>query len=208
MALAVDENPPELFLGEQEPAECTPDKAVDPRIFGTSPWAVACTSYQKEKTVARWMQERGIYYFLPLRRSQTPSSADKPTYLTVFPGIVFFQAHVLPPSPSYVTTPTETEGEVKSHRHVFRILKTGAQSRFKRDLAFLVSENRDNRTLSPEDALPDTPVRVITGSLRGYEGYIQEVRNASKTRLFVVLGVLQRYVSVEIDTDRLVKIAN
>lgn len=199
MALLVDENPQELYLGS---ASTVAGAGSD--LFGPCPWAAALVGSRKEKVVAHWLFEREIPYFLPLERSKTLGTRNR-IYKPVFDGVIFFRAHDQEVPDGYFTSVTPAELEIRRHQFVYTVLKTGAQVRFKRELSVLAGESKDHRTLLPEKAMPGLPVRVIDGPMKNLEGEVESL-TPGKTRVTVLFHLFNSMRSVEIDTNKLMEI--
>lgn len=211
MALAVNDNPPELYLGSASTLKLAgagfgsagvvpnPD-LVTPEIFGPCPWAVALVGSRKEKALAHWMRSKEYPYFLPLQKSNT-SGTRNTTYTPVFDGVLFFQAHTENIPDGYVSSVTPREYEVRRHQSVYGVLKTGAQIRFKRELVMLAI----NKTFKLVSGPPSgTAIRVILGPWKGFTGYIQEPDKDNPRCIFFMEGIKQ-WASVILSAEILVK---
>lgn len=97
-------------------------------IFGSNPWAVACTGSNKEKSVACFCKDEGIPYFLPQNK-----------HGPIIPGVLFFEADTTPLAMPYCLHRTAREDELRRYRYVHKILRTGGQIQFKREMALLKS---------------------------------------------------------------------
>jgi hypothetical protein len=176
MALSINDNPPELYLGSATPTHASagagfdkygtvaPDSATLPEIFGPRPWAVACVGSRKEKTVARWMLEKDIPYFLPYLKSK--SASGNKVLNPVFDGIVFFESHTDAIPDGYYTGITPREYEVRRAQHVYDLFKTAVQVKFKRELAAIYWD----RTVKLGRYAAGEPVRIISGPWVNFTG--------------------------------------
>lgn len=163
MALPLSNNPPEFYLGS---ATKTQPAGAGTEIFGPCPWAVACVGSRKEKTVARWLLEHDVPYFLPYLKER--SGSGNQVLNPVFEGIVFFQSHTEPIPDTYYTSITPREYEVRRAPHVFELLRTAVQVKFKRELAAIYQD----RTVKLGQYQPGDPVKVIDGPWAQFTGLI------------------------------------
>jgi hypothetical protein len=200
MALSVAKNPPELFLGS---AKAPITAGAGSEIFGPRPWAVALTGSQKEKAVARWMLEKDIPYFLPMLKSSTPGTRN--TILNpVFDGVVFFESHTENVRDGYMAGGmTPREYAVRVATHVFDVLKTGAQVRFKRELTGIYTD----RTLKlSRNYATGEPVKITEGPWREFTGVIAQPDDYAPV-VSIRLEGLRQYAQIRVDAANLVRTA-
>lgn len=214
MALALEDNPPELFIPEsvaQAGAGSESQDAGASKIFGPCPWAVAQTGHQKEKTVARTLMAMSIPYFLPMEAIRYTGNRST-VFRVIFEGTIFFRADPDPVSHDYILNPTNTEATVRRLSNVYGILRVGHQVRLKQEMsiwAFEPPEHRTIRSLLPEEAVPDKKVEAIDGPFKGFEGRIDSAigpGSSGKAILYVNMMFMGGLRRVEVPTNWLIAI--
>jgi transcriptional antiterminator RfaH len=169
--------PDTLFSGDGSCPEAVPD------------WLVIYTRARAEKALARKLLARRVGFFLPLheRRWPGPTGRMRCSYLPLFPGYVFLHGA------------TEARGHALETGLVSRCLSVVDQVGLHRDLARIYRLISSGAPLLPEERLePGSPVEIVLGSLAGLHGKV--IRRGKQLRLVVEVELLQRGVSVEIDS--------
>src|SRR5438094_2223370 len=152
-------------------------------------WLVLCTRAQGEKALARSLHARGVGFFLPLheRRWLSPSGRMRCSYLPLFPGYVFLHGA------------TETRWYALQTGMVSRCLTVVDQLALHRDLVRVYRLICSGACLLPEERLePGSLVEIVCGSLAGLQGKM--IQRGEQLRLVVVVELLQRGVSMEINS--------
>jgi transcriptional antiterminator RfaH len=169
--------PDTLFSADGSCPEAVPD------------WLVVYTRARAEKALARKLLARRVGFFLPLheRRWPSPSGRMRCSYLPLFPGYVF------------VCGATEGRLQALETGLVSRCLSVVDQAGLHRDLARVYRLISSGAPLLPEERLePGDLVEFVFGSLAGLQGKV--IRRGKQLRLVVEVELLQRGVSVEIDS--------
>jgi transcription termination/antitermination protein NusG len=152
-------------------------------------WLVIYTRARAEKALARSLLARGVGFFLPLheRRWLSPSGRTRCSYLPLFPGYVFLYGA------------TEARWSALETGLVSRCLSVADQVGLHRDLARVYRLISSGAPLLPEERLePGDLVEIVYGSLTGLVAKV--IRRGKQLRLVVEVELLQRGVSVEIDS--------
>jgi transcription antitermination factor NusG len=169
--------PETLFSGDGSCQEALPD------------WLVVYTRARAEKALARSLLARQVGFFLPLheRRWHSPSGRVRCSFLPLFPGYVFLHQG------------TEARLNALETGLVSRCLSVVDQLALHRDLARVYRLIASGAPLLPEERLePGSLVEFVYGSLAGLQGKV--IRRGKQLRLVVEVELLQRGVSVEIDS--------
>jgi len=169
--------PETLFSGDGSCQGAVPD------------WLVVYTRARAEKALARSLLARGIGFFLPLheRRWLSPSGRTRCSFLPLFPGYVFLHGA------------TDARLNALETGLVSRCLSVADQVGLHQDLARVYRLISSGAPLLPEERLgPGDPVEFVYGSLAGLQGKV--IRRGKQLRLVVEVELLQRGVSVEIDS--------
>ena len=169
--------PDTLFSGDGSCPEVVPD------------WLVLYTRARAEKALARSLLARRVGFFLPLheRRWHSPSGRTRCSYLPLFPGYVFLHGA------------TEARLHALETGLVSRYLSVVDQVALHRDLVRVYRLICSGAPLLPEERLePGSLVEIVYGSLAGLQGKV--IRRGKQLRLIVEVELLQRGVSVEIDS--------
>jgi transcriptional antiterminator RfaH len=169
--------PDTLFSGDGSSPEAGPD------------WLVVYTRARAEKALARRLLARRVGFFLPLHERRWPSSSGRMrcSYLPLFPGYVFLHGA------------TEARWHALETGLVSRCLSVVDQVGLHRDLARVYRLISSGAPLLPEERLePGSLVEILFGSLAGLHGKV--IRRGKQLRLVVEVELLQRGVSVEIDS--------
>lgn len=169
---------PEALLSENEPLGDRDDC-----------WWVLHTRPRTEKVIARRLLSDRVPFFLPLyERRHRYRNGSVVSYLPLFPGYVFLRG----------TNETRLRGLDTSL--VARCLNVPQQeqSQLSVDLSRFYELMRTGASMFPEERLlPGTMVEITCGALKNFRGKI--VRRSGGLKLIVMLNLLQRAVSVEID---------
>jgi transcriptional antiterminator RfaH len=152
-------------------------------------WLVIYTRARAEKALARRLLARKVSFFLPLheRRWLSPSGRTRCSFLPLFSGYLFLHGA------------TETRLHALETGLVSRYLSVVDQVALHRDLVRIYRLICSGAPLLPEERLePGTLVEIVYGSLAGLQGKV--IRRGKQMRLVVEVELLQRGVSVEIDS--------
>jgi transcription antitermination factor NusG len=153
-----------------------------------APWWVLHTKPRAEKSLARKLLRQTTPFFLPVCKRQWRNRGRlHSSHLPLFPGYLFLQGdqHAV-----YRTLETNL---------VVRILPVKDQEQLHADLARVYTLITTGAPLTPEDRLqPGTPVEIVSGPLTGLEGKV--LRKGKQLKFFVEVQLLQRGVSVEIES--------
>jgi transcription antitermination factor NusG len=169
--------PETLFSDDGSCAQSVPD------------WLVVYTRARAEKALARSLLARRVGFFLPLheRRWHSPSGRVRCSFLPLFPGYVFLHQA------------TEARLNALETGLVSRCLSVADQMALHQDLARVYRLIASGAPLLPEERLePGNLVEIVYGSLTGLQGKV--IRRGKQMRLVVEVELLQRGVSVEIDS--------
>jgi transcription antitermination factor NusG len=170
--------PDTLFSGDDSCPATVPD------------WLVVYTRARAEKALARNLLARRVGFFLPLheRRWRSPAGRMCCSYLPLFPGYVFLHGA------------TEARLPALETGLVSRCLSVVDQVGLHRDLARVYRLISSGAPVLPEERLePGNLVEFVSGPLAGLEGKV--IRRGKQWRLVVEVELLQRGVSVEIDSQ-------
>jgi len=177
MALAAEENPPELLAPLDDPM-------VVNRL-----WCVVQTRARREKALAWCLARMGIPYFLPMVRTRTVSRNEVAN--PMFRGILFatYDPH------------DETLDRIRATHHQSGYLFTRNQPRLRQELAMLAHGCITTRSLreEPRHFRVGDSVRVFQGPMKGLEGRVAQPGDSDQPRLYVDLPLIGTLVSVVID---------
>jgi hypothetical protein len=168
---------PDTLFSDVGDAEAVPD------------WLVIYTRARAEKALARRLLSRRVGFFLPLheRRWLSPAGRTRCSFLPLFPGYLFLHGA------------TDARYHALETGLVSRCLSVADQRRLHRDLARVHRLICSGAPLLPEERLePGSLVEFVFGSLAGLQGKV--IRRGKQLRLVVEVELLQRGVSVEIDS--------
>jgi transcription antitermination factor NusG len=152
-------------------------------------WLVIYTRARAEKALARSLRHREVGFFLPQheQRWRSPSGRPRSSFLPLFPGYLF------------VHGANDARLHALETGLVSRCLNVVDQAGLHRDLARVHRLICTGEPLLPEDRLqPGSPVELVAGSLAGLRGKV--IRRGKQLRLVVEVEMLQRGVSVEIES--------
>jgi transcriptional antiterminator RfaH len=175
--------PPEPFVFPDTLLRTSP-----PEGDGPARWWVLHTRPRVEKALARKFLGRGTSFFLPLYQRQWRNKGRlHRSHLPLFAGYLFLLG----------------DDQARTHaletNLVARVLTVPDQRRLHADLARVYELIVAEAPLTPEDRLlPGTPVAITRGPLAGLTGTI--LRRGKQLRFFVEVEMLQRGVSVEIES--------
>jgi transcription antitermination factor NusG len=174
--------PPDLF------AETAPERA------GGRSWWVLHTRPRQEKSLARYLHDQQVPYYLPqVKQRLRYVRCQRTVYLPLFPGYLFLLAE------------KEECLTALSSRRVARSLAVAAQDELWRDLRQVHRLIDSGAPLTPEARLrPGQAVEVRGGPLAGLRGTV--LRTASGRRLLVQVNFIQSGASLEVDDLDLVPI--
>jgi transcriptional antiterminator RfaH len=168
---------PEGLLGEGTP---TSD--------GEAKWWVAHTRPRAEKALARKLLSGQVSFFLPLyRKDWRAGGRARTSYALLFPGYLFLHGE------------DRARLAALETNQVAGLLPVPDGEGLRAELRRVYQVMQSEQALSPEERLrPGTPVRIVSGALRGLEGKV--LRRGGKLRFVVEVTLLQRGVSVEVES--------
>lgn len=150
-------------------------------------WFVLHTFPRTEKAVARELQRHKVTHFLPVyKRRERTRTRWITSWLPLFSGYVFLRAN--------------EEGRVVAFQtnKIANCIEVREPERLVEDLKQVWGLIETEAPLSPEDRIEvGQMAEVITGPLKGRRGLV--VEEAGKTRLIIVVEMLNRGVSTEVD---------
>ncbi|MDT8391768.1 MAG: transcription termination/antitermination NusG family protein [Lentisphaeria bacterium] len=158
-------------------------------------WTPVRVRPRTEKVVARYCEDRGIRFYLPLwRKVSRHQRRTVESFLPLFPGYLFAQLG-----------PTESEDIVLSHKivRIFR-MDTGAESILIDELRSLQIIEQANVTAEPlvaPELVAGTRVEITDGPLRGLIGMVE--KRGKTTRVCVNVDMLGQSVTVDLDVGEL-----
>lgn len=158
-------------------------------VAGERRWWVLHTRPRAEKALARHCRARQIAYFLPqFEQRNRVSGRVRVSHLPVFPSYLFLFG-----------TPDCRVGALESNQ-VANSLPVADQNAFFAQIAAVQQVVASGADVLPEEGLrPGTPVAIITGPFAGLVGKV--IRQGTKSRLYVEIPMLNRGMSVEIETS-------
>lgn len=157
-------------------------------LKASSHWWVMHTRPRGEKSLARRLCELEMNFFLPLYQHRNLKRGRVQTsYLPLFPGYLFVSGteedRILTLKTNLVVQCLHVADQVQLHQdlhNVYRLMNSGD-------------------ALSPESQLePGKFVEILHGPLQGMEGRV--IRRQNKVRFLVEVRLLQRGVSVEMES--------
>jgi transcriptional antiterminator RfaH len=168
---------PEGLLGESAP---TPD--------GEAKWWVVHARPRAEKALARKLLSEQVSFFLPLyRKDWRAGGRARTSYAPLFPGYLFLHGE------------DRARLAALETNQVAGLLPVPDGEGLRAELRRVYQVMQSEQALSPEERLrPGTPVRIVSGALRGLEGKV--LRRGGKLRFVVEVTLLQRGVSVEVES--------
>jgi len=177
--LKLEDNPPVLF----------PPEASLESIAG--PWWVAHTRSRNEKSLAWFLQQWNIAYFLPLREKISHRKGRKyKTLLPLFSGYVFFSG-----------TEQDRYRALTSNR-IAQVIPVVDQAGLRSELLRIYRALQSGLPIDPHPYLKQGKrCRVKSGALMGLEGIV--VRKKNHVRILLQVEILGQAAAVEIDADLL-----
>lgn len=160
---------------------------TDKFIVDGEKWFVLHTFPRAEKTVARELQRHRVTHFLPVyKRREKTRTRWVTSWLPLFPGYVFLRANEEGRAVAFQTNKLANCIEVREPERLIE------------DLCQVWGLIETEAPLSPEDRIEvGQTAEVITGPLEGRRGLV--VEEAGRTKLIIVVEMLSRGVSVEVD---------
>src|SRR5439155_11559252 len=160
-------------------------------------WLVIYTRARAEKALARSLRHRQVGFFLPLYEQmwRSPAGRMRCSHLPLFPGYLFLHGA------------TEARLHALETGLVSRCLSVVDQVGLHRDLARVYRLVSSGGPVLPENRLePGSPVEFVVGPLAGLQGKV--IRRGKQLRLVVEVRLLQRGVSVEIESHMVQPLGN
>lgn len=155
---------------------------------GDRQWLAMYTLSRREKQLMRQLRELRIPFYSPMipKRYRSPSGRMRESFLPLFSNYVFLFGNAGERNRAVATGTVSRTLEVPTGNDF------AAQMRQIKQLIDL------RHPLTPESQLEEgDPIRVKSGALRGFEGYV--IRRQQKTRLLVWIHLLNQGVSAELD---------
>jgi transcriptional antiterminator RfaH len=156
-------------------------------------WGVAHVRSRQEKSLARYLAERQVPFYLPQFASTRQRAGRTLTsFLPLFSGYLFFRGG---------------SGErdlVRKSNLAANLIDVPDQEQLARELSQIRELQRAGGSLLPwEELLPGDVVRIREGAFSGYMGVV--VRGKGHDRLIVEVALIRRAVVVEFDRAVLAK---
>lgn len=150
-------------------------------------WSVLYTKVRQEKSLARELLAREFSFYLPLvQRNHLYQGRKRTSFVPLFAGYVFLFA-----------TPDERAQALTTNR-VAQVIEVKNALELFTDLAQIQRLIAANVPLTVESRIePGRRIRVRDGALAGLEGVVQQ--RTKRTKLVVLITLLQQGVSVEVD---------
>jgi transcriptional antiterminator RfaH len=151
-------------------------------------WWVLHTRPRTEKALARRFVDLGSSFFLPLHERRWRNNGRWLTsYMPLFPSYVFLHGD------------SQRRLQAVQTNLVAQTLAVADQPRLQDDLERVLRLIRSGAPLTPEERLePGNRVQIIKGPLAGLEGRV--LRKGKQLRLLIEIQILQRGVSLEIES--------
>ncbi len=152
-------------------------------------WRVARTKSRREKSLAVFLYQRGISFYLPLfKRRQHSEKRVRYSLVPVFPGYVFFR-------------PGDDERyHALTSGHIAGIIDVQDEKGLLADLRQLHRAITRDAPLYPYDFVQEGDlVEIKKGPFKGLRGHI--LRKAGNCRLVLNVDILSRSVAMDIDAD-------
>lgn len=151
------------------------------------PWGVAHVRSRQEKSLARFLAQRDVPFYLPqLENRRRRSGRDFVSHLPLFPGYVFFR------------------GGAAARDLVWRsnvaasVIDVEDQERLGEELAQLRALQLAGASLKVvEELVAGDVVRVSAGAFAGYRGVVE--RQKGHDRLVVRVSLIHKAVAVEFE---------
>jgi len=178
MALTYDQNPspayPADVLDQSDPHAC---------------WRVAHTKSRREKSLATFLAQRGIGYYLPMVKTRQASrTRQRFSYLPLFPGYLFFCGTRQDRLTAY------------SSNHVAHILETDDQHRLTHELRQIQGVLSLGMPVYPFNFIAaGQKVRVTCGPLQGIEGIV--VQKKKNFRLVLQVESIAQAMALDLAAD-------
>jgi transcription antitermination factor NusG len=173
-----------------EPFVYPEELLTQPAANGDDPsrWWVLHTRPRAEKNMARQLLGRGLHFFLPLYQRQWRNKGRLfKSHNPLFPGYIFLRG--------------DETGRVQALETnlVASCIPVSDQPRLHADLARVYRLMQSDASMIPEEHLfPGAPIEITSGPLAGLTGTV--IRRGAQLRVFVEVQILQRGVSVEIES--------
>jgi len=167
--------PPDLWQGEA--GEIDPER----------PWWCLHTKTRQEKATARYLNSRGLTYYLPqvIQESRTPGGRKIRSLQPLFGGYVFFQGD------------NWQRVEALKSEKLNRVLEVSDQEGLVRDLRQIHQMLSSGLEVLPEPTHPvGSRVRILSGPLQGMVGTVY--RRAQREQFVAVVWFLGRGATVEL----------
>ena len=158
-------------------------------------WWAIYTMSRREKDLMRRLVKMNIPFYGPVipHITKSPKGRERTSYIPLFSNYVF------------VYSDEAQRVQVLSTNCVSQSIKVTEGKQLTQDLKQIYQLIKTGLPLARIDNLqPGTKVKVISGSMTGYEGLITEIRG--KNRLIITVNFLQQGVSVELDNCEVEKL--
>ena len=166
-------------------------KSCDHKWFATAAdrWMVLWTKSRQEKALARFLQAKGLNFYLPLIERVTFVRGRKLTSaVPLFPGYVFLAGN------------NEDGYAALTTKRVCQVIKVPDQARLMEELEQIRSALSDGAGLELYPyAVVGRRCRVVKGPFIGIEGMVTD--RLGPGRLVLQVNIIGRGASLEIDAD-------
>lgn len=165
----------------KEPDIFPADLFSSPATNCSCAWWVLDTKSRREKDLSRRLRKLQIPHFAPVvkRRTRSASGGVCESFVHLFPGNVF------------VAAGGKQRDQAVTTNCVSRCLPVSDTAQLVHDLRQIQQRVQSEAPLTPEDRIvPGTCVRVCSGPLLGFEGFVQQRRG--ERQLAVAIELLLR----------------
>jgi transcription antitermination factor NusG len=158
------------------------------------PWGVAHVRSRQEKSLARFLAQRDVPFYLPqIENRRRRSGRDFVSHLPLFPGYVFFRGGA------------EVRELVWRSNVAASVIDVADQRRIGDELAQLRELQLAGASLRVvEELVAGDAVRVSEGAFAGYTGVVE--RGKGRDRLIVRVSLIHKAIAVEFERELLTRV--
>jgi transcription termination/antitermination protein NusG len=160
-----------------------------------APWWVLHVKSRQEKSVARFMMESRLSFYLPqIEKTVRKNGRILKSYIPLFGGYIFHRG--------------DKEGHSSLYRNhsIVRTITVENQQQLHVELRQLWDLQRSGATLVPHPFISvGDDVRITAGVFAGYRGSV--VREKGRSLLIVSVSVIHHSIAVELERDAVVPMA-